>query len=754
MFMTFKDEIQMRPLFSEHPQTPVAGAFFKSTFALDCLTDIATLKSDEAFYALMQPVFGSDVPAHTYQALKNALLDGSIHAPHIIPVTGGQFIADYDNRDRITYIHHDLIENVVSQPAPESYEDVHLMVVLLHEFGHHIDNVLRQDLCDKDEHGMPLLAADSRHEEGGRFALSVLDALKASDRTQMDALLFHPDKPDELLLGHYSGLGYRSRPHAVSVDWEKALNSAHEIHGTPYDPVHNDPNREAFEAGSHDGHGHSHQTISWVLQDFGFSRQDVDAVYFGNWLRDYSQVVDPKITRAPDMPKQFPALLSRQSWTELVDVLAVKKFPDLRMRHPQEMKVTTEKLGVYRPSEHIDNPLVVDPAIPDPRALDPDFEPWVLTGDPMMVADRATSMKRYISRSVEYMQQQLRVAMAEKRSLQGLRSFGAALHVLEDLFAHSNFTELSLIKAGHVRVLPWTTPARVKWNLPLVTGTFGGGDVIASLAAPLGKILFSTAELEFELTQPGYRSERDKVMLILLSEYPDQSFFEAFKALLVARDELIKLARTFGMDTLKFYRWLVSTPAAILFDAYNSAAQGVLTWIGNSVDDAQTLLGSDPNTDPAIEPTHSQLAKDHAEHPLHELAALLAMEAVRRVTQAMVDHWEGKPDADPVAVATAFFCHPADSEWQYEIVNAWAAINPEQLARAESKSELDKIQEHALEELRSIHRRLIDDSKSFLDYIFNSSDEEPSSFREYAEKAFMAVVSNTSWWKTIQNMGK
>ena len=745
----------MQPIRSGNPQTILPDEFFKSTFALDYLTNVARLKSEREFNAMMRPVFGSDIPEHTYTALRNALLAGDIHSPHILLFNGGRVSADYDNRDRIIRIHVEAPVDVMFKKDPDSYQDVYLLVVLLHEFGHHIDNVLRQDLCDKDEHGMPTLAPDAPREEGSRFALSMLEALKPEDRDSMDDWLFHPDKPDELLLGFYSDLGYHSRPNPLGVNWEKALASAADIHGSPYHELkHSDPNREAFEAGGSDNRGHSHQTISWVLRDLGFKREEIDAVYFGNWLRDYSQVVDPKITRAPDMPKQFPAVLSRQAWTDLVDVLAVKKFADLRMRYPDQMRVTMDKLGVYRPTEHIDSPLVTDPALPDPRVLDPDFEPWVLSGDPILEPDRQTSMKRYISRSVDSMQQQLRLAMTGKRSLEGLRSFGAALHVLEDLFAHSNFTELSLIKAGHVRVLPWTTPARVKWNLPLVTGTFGGSDVIASLAAPLGKILFSTVELEFELTQPGYRSERDKVMLILLSEHPNQTFLEAFNALLVARDGLITLAKTFGLDTLKFYRCLMKTPAAILLNAYNSAAQGVLTWIGNSVDDAQTLLGGDPNTDASLEPSHSQLAKDHAEHPLHDLAALLATEAVRQVAQAMVDHWDGKPDADPVATATAFFCHPADTDWQYDIVNSWAAIHPEQVVRAESKSELDQTHQHAIEELRDIQAQMTNASQQFLDYLFNSPDEEPSTLRGQLEKLFMEQVSNTAWWKALQNIGR
>lgn len=706
-----------------------------STFALDLLTQVAEKLAPASFALEMSNVFGQDVPPDLYMKLQTKLLAGEVQSPAVLLDWELGFEADYDNREQVIRIDWAFFSRTTANPQHYWW----LLTALLHEFGHHIDNVLRHELAD----GNAPVGSDAPFEEGHLFTMWLTEAARPSE--------------DVLTFAIYSEVASTEPVRQYAVSWKQACEDIRNYLGRidmRVEPSHSHSDREAFEAGNGEAKGSTHQTIEWVLQDFNFSRTEIDAVYFGNWLRDYSQIVDPKITRAPDMPKEFPATLSREAWTRLVDVLAAKKFVDLRMRYPNEMKVTPKKLGVYRATEHIDNPLVIEPPFPDPKVRDPDFEAWVLPGDPSLGADRDTSMKRYIGNSVGYMQQELHLAMKQGRSLDGLRSFGAALHVLEDLFAHSNFAELSLIQAGHVRVLPWTTPAHVKWNLPLVTGTFGATDVIASLAGPLGKILFSTQELEFELTQPGYRSDRDKVMLVLLSEHPDQDYFKAFSALLTARDGLVTLAKNMGVDTLKFYRWLINTPAGILLNAYNSAAQGVLTWIGNSVDDAQTLMGSDPNVDPTLEPSHSQLSKDHAEHPLHDLAALLATQAVRNVAQSMVDYWAGKPGADPVAVASAFFCHPADSEWHHPIVTAWAHSNPEHVALSESKSELDKAQQHAIDELRAIQNTLIKDSQRYLDYVFNSEDTQPPSFQDYLEQAFMKLVANTSWWKDLQQFIK
>jgi hypothetical protein len=552
----------------------------RSTLGLDLLTQLAGTLSPEAFAIEMGNVFGNDSPPHLYTKLRDKLLAGEVQNPAVLLSWELGFEADYDNRERVIRVDWSFFARTTANPQHYWW----LLSALLHEFGHHIDNLLRHELADENAP----LANDAPFEEGHLFTLWLTQAARPAQ--------------EHLTFATYSEVAHTDREYAIS--WKKACEALSyylALIDLKFEPSHSNSDREAFEAGNAEAKGSTHQTIEWVLQDFKFSRTEIDAVYFGNWLRDYSQVVDPKITRAADMPKEFPATLSREGWTNLVDVLAAKKFFDLRMRYPNEMKVTPKKLGVYRPTEHIDNPLVTDPPFPDPKVRDPDFEAWVLPGDPSLGADLTTSMKRYIGNAVGYMEQELSLAMEQGRSLDGLRSFGAALHVLEDLFAHSNFAELSLIKAGHVRVLPWTTPVNVKWNLPLVTGTFGATDVVASLAGPLGKILFSTQELEFELTQPGYRSDRDKVMLVLLSEHPDQDYFNAFNALLTARDGLVTLAKKMGVDTLKFYRWLINTPAGILLNAYNSAAQGVLTWIGNSVDDAQTR--NSPRTTPSTRST-------------------------------------------------------------------------------------------------------------------------------------------------------
>jgi hypothetical protein len=75
-----------------------------------------------------------------------------------------------------------------------------------------------------------------------------------------------------------------------------------------------------------------------------FSKMDVKRVYFGNWLRDYSQAVDVGTVK----------MVSAEAIRILLWVLGFLSFG----YGTKEFEVTKERLGCYRPEEHIDNPKV------------------------------------------------------------------------------------------------------------------------------------------------------------------------------------------------------------------------------------------------------------------------------------------------------------------------------------------------------------------------------------------------------------
>ncbi|WP_397449997.1 HET-C-related protein [Pseudomonas sp. NA-150] len=691
-----------------------------SNFALDQLTELAKRNSQKDFLLLMAPTFGFDIPAHTYLKLYEALLDGNVKNPEYRVESTGVFPADYNNQTRTLRIFPIALECIIESPET-TWE---LMAILLHEFGHHLDNVLRQDLADKNPDGTSSLASDAHLEEGSRHAyrMALFDSL---DVREVEIARYTPSGTPTIV---------------IRTDYAKAMHLIRQTQagGTLHQHAADDF-VEAFEAGSGGPGKFTHESIEAILRSMGFHQAEVNGIYFGNWLRDYSQLLDPKIVRATTMPKNFPDVFSREALTKIVDVLAVKKFWNQNQVRPDYFKVTQDKLGVYRPSQHIDNPKVVDPQPADPTSRDPDFEPWVMPGDPVLEVDPATSMKRHIQRSVAVMQDELRAVMRDRRTPAGLRMFGAALHILEDFFAHSNFVELSLIKEGHLDVLPWTSIAPCKHHLPLVTGMFGATDVFASLADPIGKILFSTEPADFQPTQAGHRSERDQLMLILLAEHQDQHLLTGFEAYLLARDTWAKLPIAEQVEKLF---WTASAPTVVVRNAYNTMMQGVLRLIGNSIDDVQTSIGEDPNTSGSTDPSHSQLAKDHAEHPLHALAGVLATEAVKNVTQTMLDYWDGKPGADPIAVATSYFVHPMDSSWQDSTVRHWAITHSDQVRRSTIKSELDQIRAHLHDEAKTSVQRLEKEGRDYLNFITSDSflgvliDKVPKKWIDFAKGPF------------------
>ncbi|KAF8866883.1 Het-C-domain-containing protein [Acephala macrosclerotiorum] len=194
----------------------------------------------------------------------------------------------------------------------------------------------------------------------------------------------------------------------------------------------------------------------------------VKRVYFGNWLRDYSQAVD-------------------------VGSLKGVNAPTIRIL---EFEVTEERLGVYRPEEHIDNPKdYADNK--DAREFDPRLRGPVQQVE--LEIDMNTAMKNYIANesggwatSAGY----IKFSFARSIHFGRLYTSGRGNSrgkeadlceaLREDFGAHTNYTELALRELGYHEVFPHCGVAteinvREKRIYPLVTGTFGAVDFIHSV---------------------------------------------------------------------------------------------------------------------------------------------------------------------------------------------------------------------------------------------------------------------------------
>uniref|UniRef100_A0A0W0FRN0 Heterokaryon incompatibility Het-C n=1 Tax=Moniliophthora roreri TaxID=221103 RepID=A0A0W0FRN0_MONRR len=267
-----------------------------------------------------------------------------------------------------------------------------------------------------------------------------------------------------------------------------------------------------------------------------FKGSDIKKVYFeqGNWLRDYSQAMDI-------------AALGKLSGDTILLIVSVLSFMTFGLS-TREFEVTSERLGVYLPVEHIDNPKGYAEKEGDARYYHPNLRPPV---DPAELEfDERTGMKKYMATedegfdsSTAYIRRTLKACIEYGRRSGGdegedlweaYRLLGTGLHTLEDLLAHSNWCEIALVKMGCTNVF-----CHVGENVlietpsgpapPLVTGTFGSADFIHSL---LG-------EATDKIHQASVSS---------LAEQMEQSQNDdAFNKILMLKDVLGKLS-AFGGD--------------------------------------------------------------------------------------------------------------------------------------------------------------------------------------------------------------
>lgn len=643
---------------------------FHSRFALEQLQRIAAQFSAKSFEALNVSVFGRRVSAEQYLKLHADLLADALPTPAYQVLDDGDASgAFYQPTDGTIQVPRSVIEHAVQDPSATAP----LLVSLIEAFGDYLRAGLHDAEVDNAAQVDAMFETPQPTTAGQRYVAFAL----FHDTAVQDGVAFA-----EYVSAELSATLTLTLP-AVSEAVGEADSAAVPPGFSP---------SARFSAGPGNGtHSFGHGRIANALGNVGFSPEQIDAIYFGNWLRDYSQLIDPKIVRAPDAPKDFPSKLSREVLTEVVDLLALKEFHHLQRDNSSRAfyKVTPEILGVYKASEHIDNPLTLDPDVEDPQAIDPEFEPLVLADSPQIQIDEERAMRRHIDDAIDFMYRKIIDAMYEGPTPTGLRDFGAGLHTLEDFFAHSNFVELSLRKVGHGNVLPWICGVESRREHPVVTGLFGGTDVLASIAEPIAKVLFPADGLTHKPIKPGERSDAEHMLLILLKEHPEGHWRNDLENALKARDSL---AANPLFQITQLGRWYLSLPIALIGTGKDLVMKHLLIWAGDQIDEFQTLLQNDPNIEPNTYATHSQLAKDHDTHPFHELAALLASYAVEQVGRAMHEFWAGNRDRDPATVAKSFIGHPDVDDWQDEIVATWAQLNPEAVIAGESADELTRRQ--------------------------------------------------------------
>ena len=307
--------------------------------------------------------------------------------------------------------------------------------------------------------------------------------------------------------------------------------------------------------------------------------------------------------------KIYPLMWSRELLTNMVALLATKQFilkNDKHLIHENYkdaldvlkkdfVDITPKNLGVYRPDEHIDNPKVDSPKpemendklntseenanntgfVPYPKIEKRELEVGVIYGMKNYIRTdiRDANPKEFSTKKTAYelLLEKLKKADVPNANFhtkkgankEAMVEFGAALHIVEDYFSHTNYVEICLVKLGYDRVYPWVGMVKSKdgrvfdYNhfaqltpreadeylalcptaiaqkeqahlgqkqinvapyIPVVTGTFSRLDMLASLLPKIFKLLKGVNEQgEIELT-PGKRTLADVATYYIAKE--------------------------------------------------------------------------------------------------------------------------------------------------------------------------------------------------------------------------------------------
>jgi hypothetical protein len=675
-----------------------------SRLAIDWLEQ-ATNKIDEnEFLAWASTVFGSDIPLAAYRAWRADLVAGNQNPPHIRLVDAsvlGDNSGDYnDDTEEIR-----IVKNLPLKAETSPSDAAKLFLILLHEFGHHIDNLLRRRYTD------PPVDGDAPGEEGAVFAFGIAGMNQHETDHQIFATYIHGGESHKLQLSypefHQAVKDYIADPDKQNQAKQNNVEGFSEGRGRP------------------ESNFFGHRSIEDGLAEADpvfFSSLVRDRIYFGNWERDYSQFCGSATLRALQILEGPLATtkaknLSRCAITEYLDRKAKAEFPTIQPTH-----VTMANLGVYRPEEHVDNPQGLE----DGRSVDPAFRPAVRKIE--YAVDPVSGIKNYIAHdgqdwatSTGYVRQSLVGAFAAGPSSEGFRLFGQALHVVEDLYAHSNFIELTLIHLGHSLVFPWVgvnsaLTVRGDQRFPLVTGVFGYIDAMVSLLSSIGEAFAPPVVCEGKV----FSKTSVEVLTLLLNALANSS---AMEGLLVPLIEPLQVNKdAIGKDFTDFSKALCDaseTSKSWIKRKLGAVLRAILRQLALfEIDFIKDIPTSDRTN-----PTHSMLAKDHPDHPLHAIAAACACTAAARIGLAMRNAWLAKmpwsssgmpsPVDEAIRVATGFFIHPNDillpsSDPCADLVlmiDAFARANPGVMSRLDVIGAVNTFRKHSEEERKELSLR-------------------------------------------------
>ncbi|MCJ1425485.1 hypothetical protein MMC29_003384 [Sticta canariensis] len=434
-----------------------------------------------------------------------------------------------------------------------------------------------------------------------------------------------------------------------------------------------------------------------------FSKLDVKRVYFGNWLRDYSQAVDVGTVK----------YVSAEAIRIILWVVGFMSFGYAT----KEFEVTANRLGCYRPEEHIDNPKDYaeneDARQYDRRLRGPIDEHRELSLNPQTglknyiasenigITTSAGLVRNLFGRSIQLGRQ---YARSENKAdlYEALRLLGTGCHCLEDYSAHSNFTELALIELGERGIFPHVgrrtmidLPGARHPVYPLVTGTFGGVDFFHSV---MGEFSDKATQSEIQELEGTFQQSQNSgqgsssILQDLLNQVPSGLFGDKDQAgkadELKANAQAAQLQNThitprepeaFTLQLQEVTRqiypileWhdeimqsitetiekipVLPTLIEQLQDQLNIFVFSLLApFVLPIINQVKTELNTGSseiiqsskekqmivfNDDRSSDPTHSMLSKDHFSNVLNEPAGKIASQVLKWVVPQLIACWD------------------------------------------------------------------------------------------------------------------
>lgn len=321
-----------------------------------------------------------------------------------------------------------------------------------------------------------------------------------------------------------------------------ALGETINLGNSALPPSGDDQPVQRFEA-----KGHEAAERTALTSGSKMSNEEASMVYYGNWMRDMNQALVPSLAES----------LTPDIVFVIINFLGYKKFGRY---------MNAEEFGYYIPAEHLDNPAGQlpgkqfdyynsPPAInkemykdvdslktstwaPRPADFttpqaDNDPQTGTVLGANLFSVDQ-NGVMAHIRRTNLHVEDRLQYAAQKGRTPEGMMHLGAALHSVEDLFAHSNYVEIAidqLLKEDKT-LLPTLEPENRSVRkltssvdntltpeagdkMPvLTTGTFLGADTLQSVGAEGIKMLREgLGEVKTDAEKAAQDGLMDKIVL-------------------------------------------------------------------------------------------------------------------------------------------------------------------------------------------------------------------------------------------------